>query len=255
MHDLVLEKKANEFRTLHGFSNNDCLRLRSLLQKLNVLTVFRPLKDSFSGMAIKIGEGDGAARFVLINSDLPLGKQHFTICHELYHLYIQESFTARTCITGNYSKADKEEYNADVFASYFLLPDDGIKSMIPDKELKKNRITLKTILKVEQYFSCSRAALLYRLKKLGIIDSDGYEQFKHYVMKGALEHGYSVDLYKDGNHQLVLGDYGTLAKELYDKEKISETHYYSLLLDLGMNSEELKKIYNEDGSNELIYFN
>ena len=43
------------------------------------------------------------------------------------------------------------------------MPDDGIISLIPDSELKKDKIVLSTILKVEQYFSCSRRALLYRL--------------------------------------------------------------------------------------------
>jgi hypothetical protein len=32
----------------------------------------------------------------------------------------------------------------------------------------------------------------------------------------------------------VIGDYGIVAKELFDKEKISQSHYYSLLADLGI---------------------
>ena len=38
---------------------------------------------------------------------------------------------------------------------------------------------------------------------------------------------------------VVLGDYRTVARELFDKELISETHYYSLLIDLGMNVDEI----------------
>jgi hypothetical protein len=33
---------------------------------------------------------------------------------------------------------------------------------------------------------------------------------------------------------VVIGDYGILAKQLFDKETVSESHYYSLLADLGI---------------------
>ena len=68
MNHFVLEKKANEFRTSHGINNNDNIRLKSLLYKLNVLTVFKPLKEGFSGMAIKVNNNSDPKRFILINS-------------------------------------------------------------------------------------------------------------------------------------------------------------------------------------------
>jgi Zn-dependent peptidase ImmA (M78 family) len=138
-----------------------------------------------------------------------------------------------------------EEYNADFFASIFMLPETGIKSLIPDEELRKNKITLKTILKTEQYFASSRLALLYRLKQLDIIDQSHLESFTQNIKRGALEHGYSIDLYEPGNHNLVLGDYGTIARELFDQEKISESHYFSLLMDLGMNIDEIEALQNK----------
>ena len=53
-------------------------------------------------------------------------------------------------------------------------------------------------------------------------------------MTGALQHGYSLSVYKSGNKNLVIGDYGELAKKLYDAEEISESHYASLMLDIGI---------------------
>ena len=243
MDNVIIEKKAAELRRFAGFNQNDCVRLKSLLSRFNVLTIFKPLDANFSGMAIKIGEGEKAARFMLVNSSQSLGKQHFTISHELYHLFIQENFTSRICKTGLFSKVlDKEELNADLFASYFLLPETGLKDLIPDNELKKNAITLSTLLKVEQYFSCSRSALLYRLKQLKLIDSTFYDSYQKDIKKGAALHGYNLDLYESGNDNDVIGDYGSIAKNLFDKEIISETHYFSLLLDLGVNIEEIENI-------------
>ena len=54
MNPLILEKKANEFRTKNGITQNDSIRLKSLLSKLNVITVFKPLTGKISGMAIKV---------------------------------------------------------------------------------------------------------------------------------------------------------------------------------------------------------
>ncbi|MCF8453451.1 MAG: ImmA/IrrE family metallo-endopeptidase [Pedobacter sp.] len=244
MNKLVIEKKAAEFRNTHGIGTNDCIRLKSLLSKLNVLTVFKPLHDNFSGMAIKV-ESDVPKRFILVNSSKSLGNQHFTICHELYHLFIQEKFHSMVCTTGLFKKEDKEEYFADLFAAYLLIPETGIKALIPDDELIKNRITVKTILKIEHYFSCSRSALLYRLKDLDIIDNNHYDNYCQNVKRSALEQGYEIDLYSPGNHNLVVGDYGSIARELFEQEKISESNYFSLLIDLGMNVDELEKL--DDG--------
>ena len=120
----------------------------------------------------------------------------------------------------------------------------SIKSLIPDDESGRNKINLKTIIKIEQYFGTSRQALLYRLKQFGIIDNTHLNSYTQNVKRGALEHGYSIELYEPGNDDLVLGDYGSLARELFDREKISESHYFSLLIDLGMNIEKIEELQN-----------
>lgn len=242
---LVLEKNANEFRQNYGIGSGDPIRLKSLLSKLNVITVFKSLSASFSGMALKISsENNGVERFILVNSSHNIGKQHFTICHELYHLYVQKEFESMICNTGTFSKTNIEEFNADVFASYLLLPEVGLKSLIPDEEMGKDKISLKTILKIEQYYSCSRTALLYRLKELHLLSSNGYDKFSSHIILGAIQNGYSTDLYRLGNEKLVIGNYGELARDLFENEKISETHYIKLLLDLGMNNLELDELFN-----------
>jgi Zn-dependent peptidase ImmA (M78 family) len=242
MNELLLEKEAAAFRSAQGLNSNDPIRLKSLLQKANIISVFAPLSNMFSGMAIKAGTGKETYRFILINSTQSLGKQHFTICHELYHLYIQPDFTGQVCITGKFDKKDKNEYYADVFASYLLLPTEGILGIVPDEELRKKKISLKTILFIEHFYSCSRRALLYRLKNLGLISAEDYNSFTINIIRGALENGYQGALYEPGNNNLVIGDYGSIARELYDREKISQSHYYTLLADLGIDMGKLNEI-------------
>lgn len=233
---LSLEKTASEFRQTHGLNDRQPIRLRSLLQELNVQTVFKPLSDSFAGMAIKADDD----RFMLVNSNHTLARQHFTICHELYHLFVQKNFTAQVCNTGQFMYKDAEELNADWFAAYLLIPRDGVLMQIENwDELEKNQIKLATVLKLEQFFSCSRQSLLIRLEEIGLIDRAYSEQFSKGVKRSATQFGYTAELYEPGNANLTIGNYGTLARQLFDADEISESHYVQLLTDLGISPDAL----------------
>lgn len=227
-----IEKKAIDFRQQNGFSSTEPVHLKSLLLQKNVLSVFRPLSTDFSGMAIKIGGN----LFMMVNTEQSQGKQHFTIAHELYHLCIQDNFTSQQCKTGSFDTKDIEEYKADLFAAFFLLPSEGIKKMIPTEELARNaEISIQTILKIEQFYSVSRSALLYRLKSLGFINSTIYDRYSQDVIKSAVYYGYPVALYQKAAAQSVIGDYGVLAHQLFSSGKISESHYYELMDAIGVN--------------------
>ena len=240
--DKILEAKANKFRRELGLGTETSLDLEKLLLNLGVLTVYKPLESEFSGMALKTNEN----LFMLINSALPVGRQNFTIGHELYQLFIQHDFNFQMCNAGKFDKKDKEEYNADVFSSYFLMPDAALIKQIPEKELGWGEtLSLATIIKMEQYFGVSRAALLVRLSKSKYIHYDDYKPYLKGVIKSAVEHGYSSDLYVRNDENKVIGDYGTKVKALYDVDKISESHYHSLMLDIGLDIDDPK--FNDDG--------
>ena len=226
-----IKKEAVDFRTESGFRDTDPINLKSLLLKLDVIAAFLPVSDSISGMAIKTPKKN----FILINSNHSIGRQNFSICHELFHLYKDEDFIPHHCIAGSFNKDLDKEWKADIFASYFLIPDSGILNLIPEDEvIKRDKLSIGTILRIENYFGCSRAALLYRLKELSLISTDKYSEFSQNVKKTAREYGYSTELYESGNKGLVIGNYGVLAKYLYDNDKISEGNYYSLLSDIGI---------------------
>ncbi|WP_430406038.1 ImmA/IrrE family metallo-endopeptidase [Fluviicola sp.] len=226
---------ATQFRALHNLGQEDPIDVLGLLHSLDVLTVFQPLSKGFSGMA-QITNGH---RFMLINTTHPLGKQNFTICHELYHLYIQKDFTAMVCNTGLFEKKDKEEYNADCFAADLLIPQFGIIKLIPRDEIANNRISLRTILKIEHTYGVSRKALLHRLKVMKMIDSNRFDDFSENIVRGAAEHGYRPNLYRPTNQSLeVIGDYGDKARSKYEDGNISESHYISLLHDIGIDLDE-----------------
>jgi Zn-dependent peptidase ImmA (M78 family) len=235
-----LELHANDFRQKNGLNLTEAIRIKSLLQKINILTIYLPLGNDFSGMAVNFTTSENPKKFLLVNCNHTIGRQHFTICHELYHLFYQLNFKSEKSNAGTFNKSgDPEEYKADLFASYLLLPTNGVLQMIPESERIKNKITLKTILSIEHYYSCSRNALLNRLISLGLISREAMLGFNKDVTKNATLYGYNTDLYQPGNQGTIIGDYGTLARELFDKGIVSESSYFSLLEDLGIDLTQL----------------
>lgn len=229
----LVESQVSKFRQVTGLSDSEAVNLKSLLLKLNVLTIYRPLSDNFSGMSLKSGD----KRFMLINSNHPKCRQHFTIAHELYHLYFDPNPTPHNCMDDG-KKNDKEQC-ADAFALMFLMPADGVRQMIPDNELMAGHISLASILRIEHYFSVSYSAVLNRLFDLGLINRNERDTFKEYpVKKTAREYGYDTTLYEPGNKNLVIGDFGEKARKLFDNEKISEGHYLELLHKIGIDDNE-----------------
>jgi Zn-dependent peptidase ImmA (M78 family) len=242
-----LELQANDFRQQNGLNLTEAIRIKSLLQKLNILTVYLPLSNDFSGMAVKFISSENSKRFLLINCNHTIGRQHFTICHELYHLFYQNDFKSEKSNAGTFNKSgDPEEYNADIFASFLLLPTNGVLQLIPENERIKNKITLRTILAIEHYYSCSRNALLNRLYNMKLIDRDTFTENKTDVIKYATLYGYNTDLYQPGNEGMVIGDYGSLARELFDKGIVSESSYFTLLEDLGIDLSQLDHLNNNE---------
>ena len=194
--------------------------------KLNILTIFRPLSENFSGMCLK---DKSDHRFMLVNSNQSRGRQHFTIAHELYHLYIEENPTPHKCNPGNGSK-DPVEQCADMFASSLLMPETGICQLISETELATKNISIATVLKLEHYFSVSRSALLYRLLNIKLITEATRAKIAALGVKSSARcFGYDTALYESANEGLIIGDFGEKAHGLFEQGKISEGHYIELL--------------------------
>jgi Zn-dependent peptidase ImmA (M78 family) len=225
----LIESQVSRFRQSVGLSDAEAVNIKSLLLKLNVLTIFRPLSDSFSGMSLKGAD----KKFILVNSNQPRCRQHFTIAHELYHLYIESSSMPHNC--SEEGKKSESEQCADAFALMFLMPADGVRQLIPEDELKSGNVSMASILRIEHYFSTSHTAVLNRLFDLNLISRTDRDNYMHIpIVRTAREYGYDISLYNPGNEGLVIGNFGEKARKLFDAEKISEGHYLELLHKIGI---------------------
>ena len=220
---------ALRFRTEYCIGNDQPFHAKTILRKLNILTVYRPLSENLHGLCLKSKDGKC---FMLINSNRSRGRQHFTIAHELYHLFYDDNLIPHIDEDGN--ERSISEQNANAFASALLLPSNAVRQMIPVNELKSKNLSLATILKIEQFFSVSRQALLNRLQKLGLINKELCDVYRELPVKlSAREYGYDSSLYDSGNENLIIGDFGEKARLLFEKEMISEGHYHELMRLIG----------------------
>ncbi len=216
---------ATKFRIESGFNTTEPISTKNILRKKNILTIYRPLSNKFYGLSMKSKEDNF---FMLINSETTRGRQHFTVAHELYHLFYDDNLMHHICLdTPEYSISEK---NADLFAAALLLPHEGILNFLSPDEIKSKNIKLATVLKLEQLYSVSRQSLLYRLKALGLLNESNLQKLLQISVKeSAKQYGYDLSLYCTGNNNLIIGDFGEKARILFDTNKISEGHYNELL--------------------------
>ena len=215
---------AAQFRSRFGLGLTEPICVKTLLMKLCITAVYRPLSENTFGVGCK---SSGNKMFILVNSNTTIGRQHFTIAHELYHFYYDKHPEPHLC-SNIYNSAS--EKNANRFASSLLMPREGILSMVCKEEVESRKVSLATVLRLENYFEVSRSALLFRLKDIELIDSKRKEELKKLPVKeSAKDYGYDLSVYEKGNEGLTLGDFGEKARILFERGTISEGHYVELM--------------------------
>ena len=228
------ENLAVRMRQDLQISLSEPVNAKTVLRVLGIITLYRPLSDSLYGLSVK--SSDNRYRFMLVNSNTTRGRQHFTIAHELYHLYYDADPHPHFCQDGN---LDESERAANMFARAFLMPKAGILKSIPAAELLSGNMSLTTILKPEALYGVSHMAMLIRLKELRLITNAVFDQYQSIsVTKEAALRGLDTNLYKSGNEGMVLGDFGAKARELFEMDLVSEGHYVELLNKIGYGSGE-----------------
>ena len=234
-------EKANQCRRLWNVAENMPIDILSIvLDKIpNVTVVFLDMEEDLSGSSLKTRD----QTIIFVNSHHSLGRQRFTIAHELYHLEYQDEF--RHC--GLLNSDDEIEEDADNFASCLLMSNGALFNYEVENNISE--WNLKDVIQTEQYFQISHKSLLRRLKILGKISEEKYDEYLPNIKQKATELGYSIHLYNPYSEKenLVLGNYIKLIQETYDEGLISKSKREEYLLDAFQ--EDL--IYNK-GMDDLI---
>jgi Zn-dependent peptidase ImmA (M78 family) len=231
MNDLDIWKKAEKVRKVLGEDSVSPIDLFTLTKSIDGLSiVYYPMGENISGICVK-GRYNNV---IAINSLMTLGRQRFTLAHELFHLYYDIKPSTSIC-PKSIGVGNEKEVQADQFASYLLMPPLALTDMIQKgKENSRENITLEQVVFLEQYYQISRQAILYRLiqeKELSIHDA---EKMRQNIILAAINLGYDDTLYKPSpinKRYKTYGYYIKQAEAVYERGLISRGKYEELLLE------------------------
>jgi len=219
---------ADKIRRTLGYSQTGPISFADLCDRNRNLTIVeRPFSENTSGMCVKDGSESG---IIAINSTMALGRQRFTLAHELYHFYYSNN-PFIVCPSDEDNAKTEDERNANIFATHFLMPTQSFIAYFED--VCEASLSIDTILKMEHYFQVSRRALLSKFCSLGYLSQEDKDKFLVNIVRTASEKGYPKDLYVSPNkpQQITYGKYVALVGEMFERGLISKQKRDELLLD------------------------
>jgi len=216
--------RAIETRNELGINSNEPIDvdiLKVLRKKEKISIIVTELKGNISGFFLRKED----ICLIVINSSRSFGHQRFTAAHEYYHFKYDKGMNGKICTINKYKEAN-------YFASYFLMPDESLKYYV-DKRTKGNKLNIRDLIYLENYFMVSHALMLIRLKLINIISEKEIELMKNGIIYKASKLGYDTALYKDTKEKGMFkySNYAELAEELLEKGSISYGKYEELLID------------------------
>lgn len=113
-----------------------------------------------------------AGPVIFVNANQYRWRQVFTAAHEFGHLLFHRSNQPVACRIFNPDGDELDvtgEELANVFASEFLMPEDGIKRFLLDLGAASGRLGAEEIVRLQRYFGVSFQAMLFRLQRLRLI--------------------------------------------------------------------------------------
>ncbi len=227
MNNIEINAKAIELRKRFDVDENSYVDIFLLASKIPYLSVMLyPMGERISGICIK----NDKANLIAINSSMSYGRQRYSLAHEFYHLFYEDSgisISGKTFETNN-----ENEKIANKFASYFLAPYNALRSLIQKIDLEK--LSKKDVISLEQSFGISHQAILRRLVEDGFIKQNIAKKMEGNVLSCARKYGYDDKLYVSTDKEKekkVYGNYIMQADKLKELGIISIGKYEELLLE------------------------
>jgi len=187
--------------------------LKVLRKKEKISIIVTELKGNISGFFLRKED----ICLVVINSSRSFGHQRFTAAHEYYHFKYDKEMNGKICPINKYD----DEYE-----------DESLKYYV-DKRIKGNKLNIRDLIYLENYFMVSHALMLVRLRLINIISDKEIELMKNGIIYKAAQLGYDTALYRNTKKKrtIIYSDYAELAEELLEKGSISYGKYEELLID------------------------
>ena len=247
--DIKLNTEAIRLRKEFGHDVSSPVDIFALISAREDITlVFHPMSGESSGMCIK----DDRNKLIALNSKMSLGRQRFTAAHELYHLFFHDMSGSTLC-SMNMDFHDLKETEANIFASFFLMPHEALDAYVRDQlNIEEQKLSLDEVIRIEQHFGMSRQAVLWRLVRERYVNAEDTIEMKTNVIKSARALGFGHKLYLplDPKEQYnTLGGYIKKVEAAYKDGKLSVSKYEELMLDAFRDD----IVYGSDEEGEELY--
>jgi len=169
--------------------------------------------DKFNGLSL-FDSDETPAIGVNVSELISVERQIFTLAHELAHLLLRKN----SYKSDEVNEPDKQEKEADVFASYFLMPEDAF---LKSWEENKGLHWIDNVLHTKRIYKVSYMTVLLRLEDLKWIDNSIIRFRSAYKIKFGRDLKNKrepnpldrVDFFEDRLSHLV--------REAYESEKIT----------------------------------
>src|SRR5579875_1734507 len=139
---------------------------------------------------------------IVVNSDMTLGRQVFTLAHELAHAFFH-SQNRDVVISMPGGRVDPERF-ADMFAGELLVPEDALRGAIDDLQAWERVADPIVVIHLQRHFGVSYAALLVRLRQEGFLGQTEYDALAGISSSTLARHlGYPVNPADLGEYRLA----------------------------------------------------
>ncbi len=152
------EGLADDVRKIWELGRDPIPNMTELLEEKGLKVLVEELPKRVSGFTCLIQRNDNQSEIpvIVVNKLFSLERRRLTLAHELGHRVIDPV---------NFNEKD-EEKAATFFASAFLIPLDHLER---EAGKKRNQLGYKELIDLKRLYRVSGAALLVRLKNIGII--------------------------------------------------------------------------------------
>ena len=156
------EVMAQDLRLKWQLGIDPIPNMTALLEDRGIKVLMMPLPDRVSGLTCFVYRPRQKTRVpvIVVNADVALEKRRFTFAHELAHQLIDKT-----------SPVDRKKAS-DIFAGAFLMPKDHLVRAIGEQ---RKAICYQELIQMKRIYRVSAAALLVRLRQVGIIDQSTFD--------------------------------------------------------------------------------
>ncbi|WMM26709.1 ImmA/IrrE family metallo-endopeptidase [Tissierella sp. MB52-C2] len=139
-----------------------------------------PNKMKVSGTTFNKEDTNITYKCIYINNAEPVGRQNFTLAHELYHIYYEESDIG--LCTNDLRDKNEIEIRAEKFASNLLIPKPDLLLNLKRMGMNQNKeITIGCVFQLQQIYHVSFQAIVYAIEQ--ICEHEYLSEFFNFIPK------------------------------------------------------------------------